>query len=74
MKKLELNQMENLNGGVGSGTTVINGIGVACVGIGLVAAAGSFFTFGASLAFGVAIGGAFCTGAGAGALAYTLSH
>ena len=74
MRKLELNQMENLEGGLGNGTTVINGIGIACVGVGLIAAAGSIFTFGASLAFGVAIAGAFCTGAGAGALAYNMTH
>jgi len=58
----------------GPGGAVIDGIGIACIGVGLLAAAGSIFTFGASLAWGIAVGGAFCTGASIGATAYHLSN
>lgn len=69
MKTLELNEMENFQGGQELGD-VKTGIAVACIGIGVLSIAGSIFTFGASLAFGVTIGGAFCTGAAAGQFAY----
>jgi hypothetical protein len=61
MKKLELNQMEGLDGGV-SHTNIGHGITAACVAVGLVAVASGFFTFGASTIWGLTMAGAFCTG------------
>jgi hypothetical protein len=72
MKKLELNQMENLEGG--RRNPVITSIGVGCAAIGLASVAAGIFTFGAGTVFGLALGGAFCTGAGIGSLAWELNH
>ena len=69
MKKLELNEMQNFMGGAANPSSgVITAVDVACVGVGLLALGGAFFTFGASLAAGTTIAGAFCTGWGLGNL------
>jgi hypothetical protein len=67
MKNLELSQMENVYGGY-SGKKVLYAGNVACAGVGLLSTAGAVFTFGSSLALGVAFAGAFCTGWGIGQL------
>lgn len=69
MKKLELNQMENLEGGV-------NAVDVACIGVGLASVAAGIFTFGAGTVFGLGVAGAFCTGWGIGQATapYVLHH
>lgn len=71
MRILDLIEMENIVGGTdGPAAPVINTITIACIGVGLLAIAGSIWTFGASLAWGVSVGGAFCTGAAIGTVAY----
>ncbi len=64
MKTLELNQMEKLQGGNDANDNLSLGVGIACGAIGVVALAGTIFTFGGSLAFGITLAGAMCTGAG----------
>lgn len=67
MKELFLEKMENLEGG-GPADGVITAVDVACVGVGVLGVAGAFFSFGATLAAGAAIAGAWCTGWGVGHL------
>lgn len=71
MKKISNESLANINGGSQS---VINGIGWGCVAVGIASAAAGVFTFGAGTVFGLALGGAFCTGASIGALAWNLNH
>lgn len=63
--RLTPEEMENVMAGSNSVITAVN---IACVGIGLAGLAGSVFTFGASVAGALTIGGAFCTGWGIGSL------
>lgn len=69
--RLTLEEMENVMAGSQS---VINAIGVGCAAIGIASVAAGFVTFGAGTLFGLSLGGAFCTGAGIGSLAWAYGH
>lgn len=76
---LDRDEMEETVGGYhrsngGGGKSVIYGIGAGCFVAGMAGIAASVFTFGAGTVFGIGLAGAFCTGAGAGALAYEMTH
>ncbi|WGK94553.1 MULTISPECIES: hypothetical protein [Flavobacterium] len=73
---LDRDEMEEIVGGYrnSGGKTVIYGIGAGCFVAGMAGIAASVFTFGAGTVFGITLAGAFCTGAGAGALAYEMTH
>jgi len=63
MKNLALERMEEISGGVsGANKNLAIGTLAVCGVVGLVSIAGSFFTFGASLAFGVLIADSMCLG------------
>jgi bacteriocin-like protein len=71
MKKIS---NENLSNIIGGSRTVINGIGWGCVAVGLAGVAAGIFTFGAGTVFAITLGGAFCTGASIGSLAWNINH
>lgn len=67
MKTLELQQMENIEGG----NKVANGILYTCLAVGVAASIGAaFITFGTSLFWGASLTAGFCAGAGVGAAVY----
>lgn len=71
MKTLDLNQMENVQGG----DPVANGILAACLVVGVGASIGAaFLTFGTSLWWGTTLASGFCAGAAVGAAAYIANN
>jgi hypothetical protein len=65
---LDRDEMEEIVGGYGGGGA--RAVDWACVGVGIAGVASGIFTFGAGAMVAVTLGGAFCTGWGAGRLIF----
>ena len=71
MKKISNKNLSNFTGDI---RTVINGINWEYVAAGLAGVATGIFTFGVGTVFAITLGGAFCTGASIGSLAWNINH